>query len=267
MSGRIWLTDNPDAVPIDRSSRTLWVYADTRPRPMADRTLQASAYLAAPRQSIVGVDLLVIVGMTEIVTPSNRVKTGPFLNEPTAYPARESVDRALFIGEPWRAWWHWGCVGAAWRDVPHSFRLEGLWSQWLDNRIDDPCSLSEFRHVGAGVVVAAPDAPTFGGLAVDVIPQPPDVHDAYQIEKAAAFEQETTWRGLVKRLAAFAQAAEPLRAVPTKAQMFRMLGTRQPRLVVTDLGVDRWLSDHYRYLVGLVDGVATSFLEPRLWTH
>jgi hypothetical protein len=267
MSGHIWLTDNPDAVPLDRSKKTLWVYADKRPAPMADRVMPASVYLESPRQALIGVDLLVVVGMTDIVTPSNRVQTGPFLNEPLRHPRRESIDRTLFLSEPWRAWWHWGCVGARWRDVTHSFRLEGLWSQWLDARIDDPCSLSELMQVGADTIIAAPDAPRFGGLVVDVVEQPTDVHADYQREKSAAFEQETTWRGLVRRLGIFAQSVEHRRSVPTKAQLFRQLGKSQPHLVVTDLGVDRWLTEHYNYLTNLVDGVADHFQEPRLWTH
>lgn len=267
MSGHIWLTDRPDCVPLPRDEKALWVYADKRRRPRAERTLPASTYLADPWAALRGVERLVIVGLTDIVTPANRVKTGPFLNEPWRGPVRDSVDRCLFVGEPWRAWWHWGCAGATWDDVPHSFALEGRWNQALDQRRADPCTFEEFCRVGAGVIVADPAVPRFDGIEVDVIPVSQATHQAYQDEKAQSFEQETTWRGLVKRLGAFAQQVEPRRHIPSLSQMFRKLGDGPLILVVTDLPVDTFLVERCRSLVTTVDGVAGHFREDSGWTH
>lgn len=260
MSGRIWLTADPNSVPLDRGPSTLWVHPDRRPAPKAARTLTATQYLDRPWDAIRGADTLVVVGMTEIVTPANRVKTGPYLNEPFPNVVRHSVDRTLFIGEPWRAWWHWGCVQAPWEDVPHSFCLEGRWNQAMEGRREDPCSLDVVLRIGRGVVTAMPDAPRFGEIEVQVIPQPEEVHAAYLEEKRQAFETETTWRGLIRRLGAFAQHSAPSRYLPTGVKLFRHMDDLIPlKIVATDLAVDTWLLSQLRQTVSLVDEVAKAF--------
>ncbi len=264
-TGHIWLTDDPDKVHLDRSPKALWVYADKWRKPIADRTIPASRYLDDPWKSLQDVETLVIVGMSAIVTPSNRTKTGPYLNEPFNIH-RESVDRTLFVGEPWRAWWHWGCVGAKWAGVSHSFALEGLWNQYMDARRDDPCSLQSFLSMGENVVVSGSNTPRFNGMSVETIHVDGDVLDRYQEEKAMAFEQETTWRGLVRRLGAFAQEVEPLRSMPRLSDLFKCLGIKKPEIIATDLPVDVWQVSHFQYIIDLVDGIADGFRKEDAWT-
>lgn len=260
----IWLIDDPDRVPLDRGSSSLWVFPDRWKPPTAARTMPAKRYLADPRGALKGIELLVIVGMSAIVTPANRVKTGPYLNEPWK-GRRESVDRTLFVSEPWRAWWHWGCVGAKWDAVPHSFALEGLWNQYMDGRVDDPCSLNEFVRLGSGIVMSSIHTPRFSGIDVDIIRVGDAVHARYQEEKAEAFELETTWRGLLRRLGKFAQAIEPRRSVPQNADLFRHLGVSRPKIIATDLPVDTWIVERHRKTVALVDGIADAFICEDVW--
>lgn len=265
--GSIWLTRDVDAVPLDRGAGTLWVYADKWAPPAAERRMAATPFLRDPWESVADIDLLVVVGLTDIVTPANRVRTGPFLTEPWRGPQRESVDRCLFVGEPWRAWWHWGCVGAEWDDVPHSFAMEGRWNQSMEGRRSNPCTLEEVLRVGRGIVRAHASAPRFGGLTVNVRKVNDDVRAGYAREKELAFQEETTWKGLVKRLGAFAQEACAERSVPSRTALFKALGDLVcPSITVTDLPVDALIAGWYRETVALVDGVAAGCAEGA-WTR
>lgn len=268
----IWLTDNTRRVPLDRGKRSLWVYSDKWERPEAERAVPAAEFIEHPwsHYSAETTDTVIIVGMSTIVTPSNRVKTGPFLNEPWS-GRRESIDRCLFVGEPWRAWWHWGCVGAKWHDaiagdvVQHSFAMENRWNQYLDNRRPDPCSLESFKAIGKNIVITGSHTPRFGGMDIEVIPVMHLYGEEYLAEKEKAFEHMTTWRGIVKALSAFAQRVAPERRVPSVSQIFNALGKTRPSLVISDLPVDRWISSHLRYLVDLTDGIAEAFQQEDAW--
>jgi hypothetical protein len=254
----IYLTSTPETAPVDRGPRALWVHPDrAHRRPVVPWTVSAAEYFELPMADIRRADVVVVVGLSQIVTPGNRVRTGPRLTEPWDGPPRVSVDRALFLGEPWRAWWHWGCVRAPWDDVETSFRMENLCAQALDKRRPDPCTIEEFVRVGTGVVRADDTAARFGGLDVEVLPTDPTGYDE---EKARAFEEETTPAGLTRRLGQWAQAREPRRSVPTTARLFLELGRgRPPKVVATDLPVDRWLVSRLRHLIDLTDGIADAF--------
>jgi len=267
VSGNIWITGDPNNVPLDRGERSLWVYSDKWVTPVVERKMTFDKYLKDPWGSIADIDRVIVVGLTDIITPSNRVKTGPFLTEPWRGPMRESIDRRLFIGEPWRAWWHWGCVGGKWDDINHSFALEGKWNQAMDGRITDPCSIAEFLRVGKGTIKTHRSAPTFGGIHIDVRAVSNDIRNAYEKEKARAFEEETTWRGVVKRLGAFAQSNCPWRVMPSRMNLFKVLGELiPPRIVATDLPVDTLVSDWHSKTVQLVDCIVKEFTGTQ-WTR
>lgn len=208
-------------------------------------------FLEAPRAWISGSSTMVVVGLNRILTPSNRTKLGPYLLRPTAGLRRISVDRTLFTVEPWRAWWHFGCVGAPFQDYTYSFLAESHWRAAQDGARPDPFTLETIIDAGHGVIVAHGD-PWFSPLEVHRVVMPEEIHEAYQQEKAQAFEEEHTPKAIIRRLADFAQVAMPERSILTPSRLF---STRKPVVMQTDLGVDDWLVGQLRGLVDLSNGI------------
>ena len=212
-------------------------------------------FAADHRAALAGRSLMVLVGLSRIATPANRTRVGPLLWGPLPGLRRISVDRTLFVAEPWRAWWHFGAVGAPYRQYTYSYLAESHWRAAQDGVREDPFSLAAIARCGAGVVRSCYPR-YFEPLDVEIAPVPPDARTAYVELKERAFDEEHTPSAIVERLAEFAQAACPRRAIPTPARLF---AATSHRIVATDLGVDRWLVGRLRALVDLTDGIGRAF--------
>lgn len=208
-------------------------------------------FLEAPRAWMSGTSTMVVVGLNRILTPANRTKLGPYLLRPIAGLRRISVDRTLFTVEPWRAWWHFGAVGAPFQDYTYSFLAESHWRAAQDGVRPDPFTLETITEAGRGVIVTHGE-PWFSPLEVHRVTMRDEVRAAYLEEKERAFEEEHTPKAIIKRLAEFAQQAMPERSILTPARMF---ATRRPAVRQTDLGVDDWLVGQLRGLVNLSNGI------------
>lgn len=213
-------------------------------------------YLSSPDGVIGEHSTLVVVGLQRMLTPSNRTQLGPHLLRPRPGVRRVSVDRTLFLVEPWRAWWHFGCVGARYREYTYSYLAESHWRAAQDGMREDPFSLDMITAAGRGVIRSL--APVyFEPLRVRTIALSAGEHREYAELKARAFDEEHTASKIIARLSGFAQERCPGRRVLTPARLFA--GPSHPPVVATDLGVDAWLVGRLRALVELTNGIAKTF--------
>lgn len=253
---RIFLTTSPEALDIPRDGTALWLYADDACRPDVPRAISLSRFMSDPHGATRDADVLVVHGLvSRITTPANRVRTGQFLTDPwPSGPPRLSVDDKLFIVDPWRMWWHWGCVGADFGGLHTSYRAESLWRASLEGRATNPVTLEAAVKYGTGVIRAC--NPFRFDFHAQILPMSTSVHDEYAAEKERAFTSEHTITAILKRLSAFASRVCPDRRVPSFREMF---SARRLHVVATDLGVDRWLLAQIEERVRIINGVAEAF--------
>lgn len=252
---RILLTKEPNTLDLPRDGRTLWLH-HPKERIEAERTLDLPTFMEKGWDAIAGVDLLVVVGLvSRLCTPSNRVRIGQFLTDPWDGPPRISVDDKLFITDPWRLWWHFGCVAAPWGECYTSYKLETQWNSSLVGMRENPCTPQEVERWGKGVISAI-NPFRFTEVDVHVEPMSKDVQEDYAEEKERAFNEETTHTAIIKRLASFADRVYPFRAVPSFRQLF---DSESAVLRLTDLGVDRWLKQQLQLRIDLTNYVAEHF--------
>lgn len=224
--------------------------------------MDLDAFLVAPRVHLSTPSTMVVVGLSDILTPSNRVQVGQAILRPWPGLQRVVVDRALFTVEPWRAWWAFRAVLAPYEDYPDSYLAETRWRFSQEKQTPDPFSLEAIRRWGDDII-AAPDPLRFGPIIEEVVETDDEARAEYAELKATVFEQETTIAAIVRRLSAFAEELEPRRTIPTTAGIFRdrarHLALPPIRVVRTDLGVDRFLADQLRHIVTLTNGIADHF--------
>lgn len=213
-------------------------------------------FRADPRRAMAGMDALVVVGLSRIMTPSNRTAEVFEITHNLSRGWRKiSVDRTLFRSEPWRAWFHWGFVGAPYAEYTYSYLAESHWRAAQEGSRADPFGLAELARWGAGVVVST--APSLIESAqVEIVPVDPSVHTAYSEEKAAAFDEERTLPAILKRLSAVASAACSRRRIPPRA---RVLDGPRVEIVRTDLPVDGFLVDRLSSVIDLTNGAYRAF--------
>ena len=201
--------------------------------------------------------VMVTVGLSRILTPSNRVRLGQVLLRPRPTVRRISVDDVLFVSEPWRAWWHFFATRTAYRDFTDSFIAESKFRAAHENRTSDPFSLDEIVRWGRGHIQATGPF-RFDPIFETVVPMPASVHEDYAVIKEDAFTQEKSVSAIIRRLSGFASSVLPERQVPTTSAIFR---GRSVQITRTDLAVDVYLASVIRHAVDLTNGIAEAFGE------
>jgi hypothetical protein len=258
MTARIVLARDTGSVRLGVGAESLCVRHRTYAPPQTREGclhLTHEEFVADHKRALAGRSVMVVVGLSKLATPGNRTRVGPLLWGPLPGLSRISVDRTLFVAEPWRAWWHFGCVGAPYREYTYSYLAESHWKAAREGVRDDPFSLEAIAECGRGVV-RSEYRRFFEPLSVARVEMPREVHEQYQREKAAAFDEEHTAKAIIKRLAAFAQKAFPRRTIPTTARLFERTAHH---IVQTDLAVDDWLVGELRGLVEMTDGIGAAF--------
>lgn len=233
---RIVLTRRP--AEFELSGRAFAIVAPGYVAPVGLPVIPIGDILARPERHLASPGTMVVVGLSRLMSPSNRVCLGRALLRPRPGIERISVDDVLFVSEPWRAWWHFRAVGAdaPWR-LTDSFLAETRWRTALETGAPDPFSADAIVSAARGMAVA-PDPFRFPTVEVEVRPVSAEVRAEYAREKELAFEHERTVAAIVRRLSSVAQGAEPKRSIPSTASLWR----RPPeRIVRTDLPVDEWL--------------------------
>lgn len=253
---RIHLTSDSSLVDAPRGAGALWVYGNKATRPNAERAVTIKQLLDDTKAYMTGIRWVVAVGLvSDITTPSNRVKTGQVLTDPLPGVERISIDEKLFITDPWRMWWHFGCAGVWFGGFNVSYTLEGRWNQYVEGATENPCAPDEVAKYGDGVISAR--APfRFDSIDIDVVEIDSATKRAYLAEKAAAFDEEHTVNSIITRLSGFAQTALPCRSVPTYRSMF---DSRILTVKATDLGVDQFIVKGIRERADLTNFIADHF--------
>ena len=136
MTPRIILTHDPAAVSIDAGPEALCV---RHPAYQAPRTAAGCLHVdwqefeAEPRRWMDGRSLVVVVGLNRIITPGNRTReVFEVLYNLSRDVRKLSIDQTLFVAEPWRAWFHFGFVGAPYREYTYSYLAESHWRAHQD---------------------------------------------------------------------------------------------------------------------------------------
>lgn len=253
MSPMIYLTNDRDSLSLPKDSKTVWLHHKSEPT-NAERMVDLPTFLGDPRAAVRGADLMIVCGLvTKLCNPANRVKLGQFLTEPWWGPPRVSVDRCLFVGEPWRMWWHWGCVQKPFAEYFTSYRLESDWRRYIDTEQGNPCALERVVEFGSGVVEWRGGF-RFDRVVTHVEKMSSEAHERYRAEKAKAFDEEKTPAAIIRRLGEFAFLEYPLRSVPKD-----IFARSSLSIAVTDFAVDRYLVGRIMEMVSLTNGIAEAF--------
>ena len=255
----IILTQDIEFVSLDLPAPVLCVHHRTYPVPVAwsAGALEFSDFARAPRQHLTGLGALVIVGLNRIMTPSNRTQeVFEILFNLSPALRKVSIDRTLFIAEPWRSWFHFGLTGTPDGAYTYSYLAESHATAYRDGRReDDSFSLAAIAECGRGVVRSI-GAAVFRPLHIDVVETDEEAKRQYQAEKVKAFGKEQTLAGILLRLSAFASAVCPSRRVPSPGALF---SRPSHRIVRTDLRIDEFLVGRLAELIALSNGVHEAF--------
>lgn len=115
----------------DLPENTLIIVHDMYDRPMIDRpTVDWLRFRATYAEY--EVEQFVIVGANRMINPSNRCDmVNDYLQVMTKSIPKVSIDTSPFIGEPWRAWYHYSLAFGEWLGVDYSYPVEGEWKKWF----------------------------------------------------------------------------------------------------------------------------------------
>lgn len=245
--GQVVLTRDPSTADVEIPDGWVCVHHHRMTPPTVGcRVVDFREFEHDPRSFMRDCEGVLFVGLTRAMTPSTRTReVWEVLFNGTDLP-RASLDTALFLSEPWRAWFQFGFVGASYGPYTYSYLAESHWRASREGiRDDDPFALDELLAHGEGVVTSL-DNQFFDRFDVEIVEVEPLFHAAYQREKTAAFDEERTEAALVRRLAKVASSACPSRKVPAP---HRLWSRHEHSIVATDLAVDRYLVE---WLAGLV---------------
>lgn len=196
---------------------------------------------------------MVVVGMSRLLNPTNRVRLGQALLRPRPGITRICIDKHLFVVDPWRMFWQFFSVQHNPWGYTDSFLAQSRWERAFAERDDDPFGTEPVLAAMRGAVDVREDAFRFPAVDVEEVPRDAATHRAYALEKEAAFTHEKTFAAIKRRLVAFAKEALPRRSIPTKAHIFK----RPPlRIVHSDLGVDRFLVSELMSRIELTNAIA-----------
>lgn len=218
-------------------------------------------FLRAPSAHVREQGTMLVLGLSDLLTPANRVRVGQAILRPWPGLERVVVDRALFVAEPWRAWWAFRAVKAPYEDYADSYIAETRWKAAEERQTGDPFALAELVRWGQGVI-AAPDPLRFGPWIEEIVEVSEGVRAEYEELKATAFEEETTLAGLLRRLGGFAEEVEPRRSIPKPVDLFKRRRSLVPeavRVVRTDLPVDTFLTSRLRKVYDITQGIGEHF--------
>ena len=233
------------------------VVADGYEAPVGLPSVPLEVVLADAERLLDGSKTMVVVGLTRMMTPTNRVQLGRVFLRPRPGLTRICVDRTLFVGEPWRAWWMFRAVGEdAYFGLTDSFLAETRWNAAEELGTEDPFSWEHLSHAMRGVVLVDSDAFRIPCPVWVTVPTSDEVKAEYAAEKERAFTNEKTLPAIVRRLAAVAQRAVPSRYVPELSTLFRSKARMPAPPVKTDLAVDTFLANRLDSRITLTNAIA-----------
>lgn len=181
---------------------------------------------------------MVLVGLSRMLNPTNRVRLGQALLRPRDGIRKVCIDRHLFVVDPWRMFWQFFAVEHNPWGYTDSFLAQSRWERAFAEQDADPFGPEPTLAAMRGVVEVRDDAFRFPTVEIEEVAMDASTHAAYAEEKQRAFTHDKTFAAIKRRLVDFAKDALPRRAIPTKAHIFK----RPPlHIVHSDLGIDRFL--------------------------
>lgn len=255
---KIVLTQTPRYLDTARWDSPLCVHADDYGGIVGCDAIALDEFRQAPREAVGGYETVLFLGLTDMITPSNRTDDiWEYTYNQMDVPA-VSVDTYLFRSDPWRSWFHFGLVDATYRDYTYSYLAETDYEQYFNGQTDDnPFSLPEIREWGTGVIESH-YRQYFRTFEITVGYEA-DAGEQYEYsERLDTLFREKNTVGQVRRaLESYAEEIYPDRTLPTRHQLFR--GDREWELDITDLPIDRWKASYLQELVDLTNGIAEAF--------
>lgn len=253
----IYLTPDIASAKLDGVEDALFVVKDGWPVPeCASRSVSWSSFASDYKSLSHGESTLVLVGLSKIRTPSNRGDpVWGYLHNQRPDLRKISLDRTLFVSEPWRAFFQFYWTHVEYGIYTYSYFCESHWKAAQEGVREDPFSLSEILRIGSGHVIATDDR-YFTDVSVRVVPTTESAKADYEALKEACFNQETTLPAIVRRLSEFAKQQVPERFMSTASRLF---DRRKWEFTISDLAVDRFLSGGLQSLVELTNGIYGGF--------
>lgn len=141
---------------------------------------------------------MVLVGLNKIILPSNRCEmVFEFLQENSVSCKKFSIDRAPFVGEPWRFWFHYAMTGVNPWNFPHSYFVETLWSHWFF-RDNDECNFdgAALRKLNLAAPSDLPKLETSFEFREPEV----DEFERYEQAKEHAFTKHSTFKSIVNQM-------------------------------------------------------------------
>lgn len=254
---QILLTNCVTNVDAPREQDALWIYGSGWTPPNDASSVPVKVFMDDPWRHLRGKRRLVLLGLvSSITTPGNRVKTGQFFTDPLEGFERWSIDDKLFVVDPWRLWWHFGCVGEPIANCNTSYRMESQYKQYVEGRGENPCDKKNLLRHGTGRLKSLRPF-RFGRVEYHIEPMPAGVRLDYAKEKELAFHEEHTINAILKRLGDFVQRVYPERHIPSHGELFKMRAKLLPLTIkATDLGIDCLLLSWIRERIDLIEFAA-----------
>lgn len=254
---RIVLASRRSALDLPITGRAFAVVAPDYEAPAGIPVVSIDEVIAAPETWFGAPGTMVVVGLSRMMTPANRVKLGRAILRPRPGIRRISVDEVLFISEPWRLWWHFHAVGeSAFWGLTDSFLAETRWKRAIELQEEDLFGVKPVREAMRGIVRGI-DPFRFSPIDVEVRRVSARTHTSYAKLKERLFTHEKTIGAIIKKLAAFAQNEVPERSIPSPSAIFKKPPTRIMR---TDLKVDEMLVGALLDRVTLTNAIADASL-------
>lgn len=255
---KIVLTETPRYLDVSRWPRPLCIHDTDHGGIIGCDSVPLSTFADDPHDALASYDTALFLGLSNMMTPSNRTDdVWEFTFNQMDTPA-VSVDRNLFRSDPWRAWFHFGLVDAEYRDYTYSYLAETDYEQYFNGQTDDnPFSLAEIRTWGEDIIES--QYRQYFRMFDVTVGYEADASEEYEYSELLddLFQEKNTIGQVRRALAAYAGDIYPERQVPSRHQLFRN-GTDWT-LRITDLPIDRWKASYLRDLVELTNGIAEAF--------
>lgn len=256
--GEIILTQTPRHLDASRWQDPICVFAEDYGPILGCDRVSYSEFEDAPREAVADYQTVVFVGLTDMMTPSNRTDDVWEFAFNQMETDTVSVDEYLFRSDPWRSWFHFGLIGAEYRDYTYSYLAETDYEKYFNGRTDDnPFSIAELKKWGDGVIESH-YTKYFREFTVNVEYET-DSSEEYEYSELVdeLFQTKNTIGQVRRALEDYADELYPDRQLPTRHQLFR--GEREWELRITDLPIDQWKAGYLQDLVDLTDNIAEEF--------
>ena len=208
------------------------------------------------KYTLLNPDLIVIIGLNRIITPSNRCDmVNEYLQTMTPSTPKICIDSDPFIGEPWRLWFHYSIANAGKFNITYSYVIETEWRHWFYRDKPD-CRLAADNirlFITDTVSNIAPFETRFKFEDVG-----PDDEKWYSDIKDMIFEKYNTPKMFINNLLKMANQHYGLKI---SYDSFRIrpdpISTGPPVVNVPDIGVYRFVLDEAKRRMKIYNEVVT----------